>query len=126
MIINVYREQCDTSFGNLPDLQFPNHEIAVIYMYAELNTKVEDVFVTLSCTLVDRDMTNPRQEIASFFNTSYYGETNALEYKPTQLVWYKMQSPWLSDCYFDLKLERSNQITKLAKINIKLQIREVC
>ena len=125
MIINVYRENCSNEFGNLPDLHFPNHEIAVVYMYAELEEKIEDVYVTLSCTLVDRDMTNPRQEIASFYNTSYYGETNALEYKPTQKIWYKMHSNWLSDCYFNLELQRKSKITKLAKVNIKLQIREL-
>ena len=127
MIVDIFRDKLITrKISNLPQLYCPDHEICVSYMYVKLSQVIPDTFVTLSSTLVDKSSTNPRQQLVSYYNVSYNMESEALVYQPTQIAWYKMLSPRISDSFFELQLESEHKNVKIEKIYIQLKIRKVC
>ena len=126
MIINIHESKCETDFGALPNLYLRNHEVCVAYFHARLSETIEDSFVTLSSTLVDKNQMNPKQELLSFLNTSYTYQSRELVYQPTQLAWYKLQNQTIADSFFNLHLEKPYKNAKIEKIYIQLRVRPVC
>ena len=126
MIINIHESDCGANFGFLPDLYLRNHEVCIGYVHIRLSETIEDSFVTLSSTLVDKNLMNPRQELISFFNISYAYQSRDLIHQPTQFSWYKLQNQTISDSFFNLHLEKQYKNIKIERIYIQLRIRPLC
>ena len=121
MILNIIRENPSHEFGSLPELYLPNHSVALVSFYAELESPIQDNYMVVSSSLVDRSRINPNQELASFLNLTYYGESRFIYFQPTHLIWYKLQTEMISDSY--IKIENLGNV-KIKKLHLKLEIEE--
>ena len=134
MIVNIHQKNSDLVFGDVPDLYFSNHEVCVSYIFAKLNQPLENGLITLSSTMVDKSSTNPKQELVSFYNSSFFDIAyDRIAFQPTQLVWYKLQCQHIGDSVFQLQLEKPQQTGIFGKqkylleeVYIQLRFREVC
>ena len=127
MIVNIHLSEVDTRFNALPDEYLPNHEICLMYMYVKLKQPIDHGLVTLTSSLVDKSTTNPKQELASFYNFSFYDlVSDRLVYQPTHLKWYKLQCHSIGDSVFELHTEKQQQNEKIEKIYIQLGFRKIC
>ena len=126
MIIDFFKDSSGRIFTGLPDTYCPNSEVCVSYLRIKLDEAIPDSFVTLSTTMVDKCPRNPKQQVVSYFNSSYIGQSNELVYQPTQFAWYKILSPNISDSFFELHLDSEHQSVKIEKIYIQLSIRKLC
>ena len=134
MIVNIHQKNSNLVFGNVPDLFFQNHEVCVMNIFAKLNQPLENGLVTLTSTMVDKSSTNPKQELVSFYNSSFFDITyDRISYQPTHLVWYKLQCQYVGDSVFELQLEKPHKTGvfgrekySLDEIYIQLQFREIC
>ena len=123
MILNIYRENITSEFGSLPELYLPNHSVAVVSFFVELETTFADDFIIISSSLVDKSRINPNQELLSFFSLTYYGESRFIYFKPTHLIWYKLQTATISDSF--IRIEKlANR--KIKKLQLQLKIEELC
>lgn len=126
MIIDFFLDNPEKIFTGLPQAYCSNYEVCVSYLRVKLDEAIPDSFVTLSTTMVDRSPMNPKQQLVSYFNTSYVGQSNEIIYQPTQFAWYKILSPSISDSVFELHLEKQHKSVKIEKIYIQLKLRKVC
>ena len=124
MKITVHLNRPDWKFQGLPDIYLPNHEVCLCYMYVKLSQSIENSFVTLASTLVDRSPCNETQELASFYNDAYAADS--IIYKPTHLSWYKLQCQHLSESFFELQLEKPHKNLKIEKLYLQLEARKIC
>ena len=126
MIIDFYKDSPNRVFTGLPDTWCSNYEVCVSYMRVKLDEPIPDSFVTLSSTMIDRCPRNPKQQLVSYYNTSYIGQSNELIYQPTHFAWYKILSPSVGDSFFELHLEKQHKSVKIEKIYLQLTLRKVC
>ena len=124
--VNIHRENCDLEIKDFPYQRFPGHEVCVSSVVIILDQSISDSYVTLTSSMVDRNCFNPEQELISFYNASYYGESKALVCQPTQLIWYKMQTDQLSDAVLNLQLEKKYKNVKIEKFYVQLRLRPIC
>ena len=122
MIINVNIENPDSEFQPLPHYDLPNHEVALTQLFIEFSEPVHNQFFVLSSTLVDKNDTNRKQELFSFF----VGKTTKYVcYTPTRLSWYKMQISSTDHSVFKLSGLTSEKIKKI-KIQLEINARNKC
>ena len=116
MIINIYREDVESEFQPLPHYNFPDHNVALTQLFIEFTEPVHNKFFVLTSSLVDKNDTNRKQEICSFFvgKTSKY-----VDFTPTHLSWYKIQVSSIGQSVFKLSGLTSE---KIRKIKIQLEI----
>ena len=131
MIVNMHLNNIDTTFRDVTDDFLPNHEVCLMYMHVKLRKPISHGLVTLASSLVDRSSTNPKQELASFYNYSFYDlSSDRIVYQPTHLKWYKLQCQHIGDAVFELltekPLETENNQTKIEKIYVQLAFRKIC
>ena len=125
MIVDLHLSNTDFTFGNLPEWylgEYIDYEVCVSSIYVKLSKPVQNQFITLSSTLVDRSSFNPKQEILSF----YTDKDEIIFHQPTHLSWYKIQCYRISDSVFKLQLEKPHENTKIEKLYLQLRIRKVC
>lgn len=127
MIVNIHLTDVDTVFRNIPDEYLPNHEVCLMYLYAKLQTPISHGLVTLASSLVDKSSINPKQQLASFYNYSFYDlSSDRIIYQPTQFTWYKLQCEHIGDAVFKLLTEKPLENQKIEKIHIQLAFRKIC
>ena len=124
MKICLHLHKPDWTFGGLPDLYLPDHEVALTYIYVRLEQPIEDGLVTLSSTSIDCNPSYQQQELISFHNQSYSGIT--FSFQPTHLSWYNLLCRRISESVFKLQLEKQPDFEKIEKIYIQLDVRKRC
>ena len=134
MIVNIHLNNVDTIFRSLPDDFLPNHEVCLKYLYVKLRKPIDHGLVTLATSLIDKSSINPKQELVSFYNSSFYDlASDRLVCQPTQLTWYKLQCEHIGDAVFELLTEKQQEIEEIEttgktieKIYIQLAFRKIC
>ena len=123
MIANILKENCKLTFSNLPQLDLCGYEVCVRSVYAEFKDDVSNQYITISSTMVDKGPLNPKQEIISFNNSSYFN--NKIDYKPTLLTWYPIQVSMIEDCKIEFSIG-DKKLQQMKKLHLQLEFREIC
>ena len=117
MIIDLFSDE--NEIKNLP--HFPTKgSVAVSYVVIELDAPLPKGLITLTSTLVDRNSTNPAQQICTFY---HQGQSKFAFYEPTRLIYYKMNCFNSFESVIKIQKEKHKESAKQRKIeNIYLQL----
>ena len=122
MIVNIYKENCSLNINNLPQLQLNGLEMCVRSLYAEFNKEISNTHITLNSIMVERSEYNPRQEIMSFNNNSFF--PRKLDFTPSVRTWYPVKTLYLNEASIDIKIDGS-EIDMIKKLHLQLEFREI-
>ena len=98
-----------------------NSRVTVAQLSIQYKETVRNVCGSIYTTLIERSGLNPLQELITFSRAS---PVKNLLYTPTHFLWYKIQLGDLKTSVFKISHCESDQINKIAKINLKLLIHE--
>ena len=98
-----------------------NSRVTVAQLSIEYKETVRNVCGSIYTTLIERSGLNPLQELITF---SHASQVKNLLFTPTHFLWYKIQLGDLQTSVFKISHCESDQINKIAKINLKLLIHE--
>ena len=112
MIINLMGTVDDTNINfDLTPVYFEkNQYVHVNEIAIQWKKPQQDVFGSISSTLVDLSPVNMDQQII-FFRQHY--ESNYLHYSPTHVAKYKIQCPSLQASVFNISLSEKHEIEKI-------------
>ena len=98
-----------------------NSRVTVAQLSIEYKETVRNVCGSIFTTLIERSGLNPLQELITF---SHASQVKNLLFTPTHFLWYKIQLGDLKTSVFKIAHCETDQINKIAKINLKLLIHE--
>ena len=120
MIINLTLDNPESEFKPLPSYNFPKHKVALTQLFIEFNESVQNKLFVLTSTLIDKNDTNRKQEIFSFFVEK---PSKYVSLTPTHLCWYKIQISSIDHSVFHLSGLASEKIKKI-KIQLEIHARD--
>ena len=122
MIVNIYWENCSLEISNLPRLKLEGYKMCVRSLYAEFYKEISNTYITLKSIIVERSEFNPKQEIMSFNNNSFF--PRKLDCKPDSRVWYPLKIAHLEEATIKFNIDGSD-VDMIKKLHLQLEFRQI-